>query len=108
MTKLIDASKGIDRVRLDVSFKEPFYIETFSGFRGTTYYPKDIKEIVEIDEETYRSAGGAAGWAIAGGVMTGGIGLLAGAAFGGRKRKPVRIWSVFGMAKRWHLSRSTA
>lgn len=49
--------------------------------------PKE--DIVEIglNQETYRSAGKAATGAIVGGVLTGGIGLLAGAALGGKRRK---------------------
>jgi hypothetical protein len=57
------------------------------GFRSTKYFPDDIETIQRMDEETYRSAGGAAGWAITGGVLTGGLGLLAGAAIGGRRRQ---------------------
>lgn len=46
-------------------------------------------DIIEIglDSETYRSGGKAATGAIIGGVLTGGIGLLAGAAIGGKRRK---------------------
>ncbi|UAY53447.1 SHOCT domain-containing protein [Ferruginibacter albus] len=48
--------------------------------------PDDIVE-VGLDQETYRSAGKAAAGAIVGGILTGGIGLLAGAALGGKRRK---------------------
>jgi hypothetical protein len=41
---------------------------------------------VTWDERTERSAGKAAAGAIVGGALTGGIGLVAGAALGGRKR----------------------
>ncbi|MDQ0876747.1 hypothetical protein QFZ77_005406 [Paenibacillus sp. V4I3] len=41
---------------------------------------------LEWDEKGQRSAGKAAAGAIIGGVLTGGIGLLAGAALGGRKK----------------------
>lgn len=51
---------------------------------------KPVKELrvvaVEWQEGSRRSAGKAAAGAIIGGVLTGGIGLLAGAAIGGRKR----------------------
>lgn len=57
------------------------------GWRARKYEEKDIETITPIDEEQYRSAGGAAAGAIIGGVLTGGIGLLAGAAIGGRRRK---------------------
>ena len=46
----------------------------------------DILEI-SLDSETYRSAGKAAAGAIAGTLLTGGIGLIAGAAIGGKRRK---------------------
>jgi hypothetical protein len=48
--------------------------------------PDDIIEI-GLNQETYRSAGKAAVGAIAGGLLTGGIGLIAGAALGGKRRK---------------------
>lgn len=48
--------------------------------------PDDIIEI-GLNQETYRSAGKAAAGAILGGLMTGGIGLIAGAALGGKRRK---------------------
>jgi hypothetical protein len=48
----------------------------------------NFENIVEIhyNEMSTRSAGKAAATALVGGVLTGGIGLIAGAAFGGRKR----------------------
>lgn len=52
--------------------------------------PEDVID-VNFDQETYRSAGGAATGAIVGGLLTGGIGLLIGAAFGGRRKKDKRI-----------------
>jgi hypothetical protein len=48
--------------------------------------PDDIVE-VGLNQETYRSAGKAAAGAIVGGILTGGLGLLAGAALGGKRRK---------------------
>jgi hypothetical protein len=52
--------------------------------------PKDIID-VSVDQERYRSGGKAAAGAIIGGVLTGGLGLLAGAAIGGRRRKEHRL-----------------
>ena len=95
-TKLIDASEGITDVMLGQSWKGDFYVSVSRGFWKTKrYFPKDIRAITEIDEEQYRSAGGAAAWAIAGGVLTGGIGLLAGAAIGGRRRRVGTYLIVF-------------
>ncbi|WP_163409758.1 SHOCT domain-containing protein [Flavobacterium ajazii] len=48
--------------------------------------PDDIIE-VGLNQESYRSAGKAVTGAIIGGILTGGIGLLAGAAIGGKRRK---------------------
>ncbi|NRP11576.1 hypothetical protein XMM379_002515 [Aliiroseovarius sp. xm-m-379] len=95
MTKLLEASKGIGGVRLGASWKKPFFIDCYKGFRTITYYPDDIETIMELDEENYRSAGGAAAFAIAGGVLTGGLGLIAGAAVGGRRRKNVVFAAKF-------------
>lgn len=51
-----------------------------------TITPNDIIE-VELNQEIYRSGGKAAAGAIIGGLLTGGIGLIAGAALGGKRRK---------------------
>jgi hypothetical protein len=42
---------------------------------------------VSFNQDSHRSGGKAAAGAIVGGLLTGGIGLLAGAAFGGRRKK---------------------
>jgi len=81
----------------EVNYKTPVHIEVtekqiifklFAGFsKKTIIIPTtDIVEI-GLNQETYRSAGKAAAGAIIGGVLTGGIGLLAGAALGGKRRK---------------------
>lgn len=51
------------------------------------YKSNFIDKIHELNSDIYRNAGGAAAGAIVGGVLTGGVGLLAGAAYGGRRRK---------------------
>lgn len=59
MTKLIDASEGISSITVDYSWKADFYIDVFGGWSLlNTYYPSDILTIEEIDEDSYRSAGG--------------------------------------------------
>ena len=94
MTKLIDASGGITSIKIDSSFKAPFYIDIWKeSWQPVTYYPDDLENIQKFSEEEYRSAGKAALGSIVGGVLTGGIGLIAGAAIGGRKRKD----TVFGI-----------
>lgn len=47
------------------------------------------------DEKHTRSAGKAAAGAIIGGVLTGGVGAIAGAAIGGRKRDASSFWIDF-------------
>ena len=86
MTKLLKSNGKHKAIKIDASFRAPFFISLVTGFRSHTYYPKDIVRLAEYDEDNFRSAGNAAAWAIAGGILTGGIGLIAGAAFGGRKR----------------------
>lgn len=58
-----------------------------------TIKPDDIIE-VGLNQETYRSAGKAAAGAIVGGLLTGGIGLIAGAALGGKRRKENQLHFV--------------
>lgn len=57
------------------------------GWEAHSYKSKDVAEVIPIDSEVYRSTGGAAAGAIIGGLLTGGIGLIAGAAIGGRRKK---------------------
>ncbi|GLT07982.1 hypothetical protein ACFQFQ_14560 [Sulfitobacter porphyrae] len=59
------------------------------------YESRDIASIEVIDEDQYRSGGKAALGAVVGGVLTGGIGFLAGAAFGGRRRHTGTYLVVF-------------
>ncbi|MBS7334242.1 MAG: SHOCT domain-containing protein [Weeksellaceae bacterium] len=81
----------------EVNYKTPVHIVVtdeeitftiFAGFKKkiVKIHPSDIAEL-SLNQETYRSAGKAAAGAIIGGVLTGGIGLLAGAAIGGKRRK---------------------
>lgn len=69
----------------DVDVQLKFFIG-FSKSETITIPAVDIVEI-GLNQEIYRSAGKAAAGAIIGGVLTGGIGLLAGAALGGKRRK---------------------
>ncbi len=63
-----------------------FYFSKLFKFEKLSIPFSDIVE-VGFESETYRSGGKAAAGAIIGGVLTGGIGLLAGAALGGKRRK---------------------
>lgn len=82
---------------IDTSFVKPvnFFVRQNKGleiavaksiFSIDRYYESDIEEIHEIDAKIYRNGGTAVAGAVIGGVLTGGIGLLAGAAFGGRRK----------------------
>ena len=51
---------------------------------------KDFKATI-IDENNYKSVGGTLGWAVAGGLLTGGLGLIAGFVLGGNKKKRILI-----------------
>ena len=79
-----------------IQFKEDHAeLKIMVGFSRKTVIinPDDIVE-VGLNQETYRSAGKAAAGAIVGGLLTGGIGLLAGAALGGKRRKENQLHLV--------------
>ena len=88
MTRLIDCSiDGVINCELSFSWSHQLKISLPYGWKSHVYTQKQIATVTPIDEDKYRSAGGAAAGAIIGGVLTGGIGLLAGAAFGGRRKQ---------------------
>lgn len=79
-----------------IQFKEDVAeLKIMVGFsrKTITIRPDDILE-VGLNQETYRSAGKAAAGAIVGGLLTGGIGLIAGAAIGGKRRKENQLHLV--------------
>lgn len=53
---------------------------------GSKIPAEELLSVETMDTDEYRNGGTAAAGAIIGGILTGGIGLLAGAAFGGRKK----------------------
>ncbi|MBL7837499.1 MAG: SHOCT domain-containing protein [Bacteroidetes bacterium] len=79
--------KGTNHVVIQFRYDEVEF-KILSGFntKKITLKPDDIIE-VGLNQESYRSSGKAAAGAIVGGILTGGIGLLAGAAMGGKRRK---------------------
>lgn len=117
MTKIIDASEGISSITVDYSSKADFCIDVFGGRSLlNTYFPSDILTIEEIGEDSYRSVEGAATWAIAvgllaatlgllafvpiaGALLTGALGFLAGAAIGGRRKYSSIFLVVFNDKK---------
>ena len=83
----IDSSWEHAAFEAGASFGGAPWLRVQHGWRGTRYPEPRITEVAEIDADAYRSAAGAAVGAIVGGVLTGGIGLLAGAAIGGRRKR---------------------
>lgn len=87
MTKVIRTSISADRVVVALSGGQPV-ITAHKGFRTLKkYILRDFKKVSTVSEETYRHGGKAAAGAVVGGLLTGGVGLIAGAAIGGRRRK---------------------
>ena len=86
MTNLIETSINDSALSTDLNWRGKVTFRFQIGWKARSYTQDDIKEINEIEEETFRSGGKAAVGAIIGGVLTGGIGLIAGAAIGGRRR----------------------
>jgi hypothetical protein len=74
---------------------EQVEFKIISGFssKKVTLKPDDIIEI-GLNQESYRSLGKAATGAIVGGLLTGGIGFLAGAAIGGKRKKENQLHLV--------------
>ncbi|MBL1438335.1 MAG: hypothetical protein COB08_019325 [Rhodobacteraceae bacterium] len=95
MASLIDASEGIDGVEVSPAFRGRFVVKCSRGWKSTKYKADDIEHIEIIDEDQYRSLGATAAGAIIGGLLTGGIGLLAGAAFGGRRKNTISVFIKF-------------
>ena len=88
MARLIDCSiEEVVACKVTVGMPGKLKIKLPYGWKSHLYTQEQIASITPIDEEQYRSAGGAAAGAIIGGVLTGGIGLLIGGALGGRRRK---------------------
>lgn len=79
--------KGPQKLLLEFKQNELVLILS-KGFssRKLSFTPNDILE-VGLNQEAYRSAGKAVTGAVIGGILTGGIGFLAGAAIGGKRRK---------------------
>jgi len=87
MAKIIDSSFDRDAVEITTTWVGSLSFKAKNNGSDVSYDGLDIKSVETIDEEAYRSAGKAAVGAVVAGVLTGGIGLIAGAAFGGRRRK---------------------
>jgi hypothetical protein len=83
---------GLPKVKAPRDFKITFKknemiinYTTFLGKKKIVFYPEHIIE-VSLNQQKFRSAGKAAAGAIVGGVLTGGIGLVVGAAIGGQRQ----------------------
>lgn len=87
MTKVIETSITDGTVNISTAFGVVQF-QVVKGWRvPRTYTATDIADVHAVSEETFRHGGKAVAGAVIGGVLTGGIGLLAGAAIGGRRRK---------------------
>lgn len=96
MARLIDCSiPDVVSCELSQGFTGKLKFRLAYGWNAHHYTQDQIASVTPIDEDKYRSAGGAAAGAIIGGVLTGGIGLLAGAAIGGRRRQRAAFVVVF-------------
>lgn len=87
MTKIITSTNNASSVLVLASGGKLAAIDVKAGKNKIRYYAEHIASISEVDTDTFRNAGTAAAGAIIGGVLTGGVGLLAGAAYGGRRKK---------------------
>lgn len=65
---------------------DKFYGINFLDAKGIKYEPANIKRVVHLSTESSKSFAGAAVTGIAGGLLLGGAGLIAGALVGGRKK----------------------
>lgn len=87
MAKVIDSSFEECALTTGLGMVAGVKLRIQVGWKAQKYVQKQFESVEEIDAEVFRSGGKAAVGAIVGGVLTGGIGLIAGAAIGGRKRK---------------------
>ncbi|MEP2990909.1 MAG: hypothetical protein ABJO88_18290 [Parasphingorhabdus sp.] len=87
MAKVIDSSFEGCALTTGLGMVAGVKLRIQVGWKAQKYVQKQFASVEEIDAEVFRSGGRAAVGAIVGGVLTGGIGLIAGAAIGGRKRK---------------------
>lgn len=83
-------SEGMD-VNAKIGFDGQLHITWSEKATWSNFSPKNAShQAVAIEEvtseEQYRNLGSTLGWGLAAGVLTGGIGLLVGAAWGARKR----------------------
>ena len=83
---------GLPKVKAPKDFKIKFKKDemiinytTFLARKVITFKPEQILE-VSLNQQNFRSGGNAAVGAIVGGALTGGLGLIAGAAIGGKRQ----------------------
>ena len=86
MTKIIDSSFKDCLLKTGLGFTG-VKIKISIGWKTIKYTQKQFAKVEEIDSDVFRSAGKAAVGTIVGGALLGGVGLIAGAAMGGKRRK---------------------
>ena len=87
LAKPCEVNVDVDNSSKVVTIKETGFLND-----GVAKIFADSIVSVSFDEKSKRSAGGAVKGALIGGVLTGGIGLLAGAAIGGRRRDDSNLY----------------
>lgn len=104
---MIDCSRPDGIAGYETTFWGTPFIQVRVGLKGWRYFAADIVSVAEIEAESYRSGAGMATGAIVGGVLTGGIGLIAGAAIGGRRRRRMTFAAEFTDGH-WIVAEATA
>jgi len=86
MSKVIDTSISAGSISVRVILGR-LNVSVIDGWHTSRAYGEDdVDDILPLAEDSFRNAGKAAAGAVIGGLLTGGIGFLAGAAIGGRRR----------------------
>lgn len=97
MNEMIESGghfKSIE-VRLNFLKTKPVFVCSESWRKSQKYDQSQLVDLRVVDHDKWRSAGGAAALGIAGGILTGGLGLIAGAAIGGRRKQTATFVAKF-------------
>lgn len=71
----------------DVRFGAGCFLFTYGLFKSETVKATELQELEVASEESLKRLGGTLGWGIAGGLLLGGVGALAGLLVGGRAKE---------------------
>lgn len=97
MNDLIESGGRFKAVEVRLNFlkTKPTFVCSESWRKSQKYDESQIVDLRIVDHDKWRSAGGAAALGIAGGILTGGLGLIAGAAIGGRRKQTATFVAKF-------------